>query len=344
MRPKQFASDNWSPACPEVMDAIAEANRGHVTAYGDDEWTRRAEAAIRDLVGAPDAAVFLVFTGTAANALSLAALSPPHGVVYCHPVAHVLNDECGAPHLLGHGLQLKPVGGEGGIIDRDALRERVEHEFLHSGKPAAVTITESTELGTVYGLDELKELRDAAHALNLKVHVDGARLANAAAALGASVADVVAASGAAAVSLGGTKNGLLGAEAVVILDGAAAEDFAYRRKQAAQLASKHRFLAAQWVGALESGAWTRNARHANAMAERLEAGCRKLGLAPAHPREANELFIRLSPTAAAALAERGWVTYDDPAWGAHRLVASWDSAPEDVDTFLADLADATATA
>jgi len=338
LRPRQFASDNVSGICPEAMAALAEANRDHAPSYGADAWTARAEAAIRDLLGAPDAEVFLLFTGTAANALSLAALAPPFGVAYCHPVAHVANDECGAPQMLGHGLQLRTVGGAGGKVDPARLRERVGHEFLHSGKPAALTLTQATELGTVYSLGELRALRDAARDLGLKVHMDGARLANAIAALGARPRDVVEAAGLTALSLGGTKNGLLAAEAVVLFDREAARDFAYRRKQAGQLASKHRYLAAQWVGVLESGAWLRNAERANRVAAALEAGARRLGLEPVHPREANEVFLPLPDAALKGLEARGWAVYSDAAWGGARLVASWDSTDDDVRAFLDDLA------
>ncbi len=339
LRPRQFASDNLSAVCPEAMTAVAEANRDHAPPYAMDAWTRRAEAAVRDLLGLDGASVLFAFTGTAANALALATLAPPFGIAYAHAAAHLANDECGAPHLLGGGLQVRPLPGAHGKLDLDALRQRVSREFIHSGKPAVVSVTEATELGTVYSRRELAAVRDAARDLGLRVHVDGARIANAVAALETSPAEVARAIGADALVLGGTKNGLMAAEAVVFPDPAVGKAFEYRRKQAGHLASKHRFLAAQWVGVIESGAWLRHARHANAIAARIEAGARKLGYEPAHPREANEVFLGFSPDVVAGLLDRGWIVFDDPAWGAHRLVASWDATDEDVDAFLADLAD-----
>lgn len=338
MRP--FASDNTAGACPEVLAAVAEAARGHAPSYGSDPWTERATEAIRRLVGRDDAEVFLVFTGTAANALALATLAPPFGLVACHPAAHALNDEAGAPGLLGGGLQMRALPGRDGKVQPGALAAFVEDAHLHTGKPAAVTLTQATELGTVYTLEELRALRDAAGAAGLRIHMDGARLANAVETLGCTVADVVASAGLDALSLGGTKDGAISAEAVVLFDRALADAFAYRRKQAGQLASKHRFLAAQWVGLLETDAFRRNARQANAMAARLEAGAHKLGLPAAWPREANEVFLPLDARTREGLAARGWTLHDDPAWGATRIVAAWDTTEADVDALLADLAEA----
>lgn len=337
MRPRQFSSDNASGACPEVMAALAEANRDHAPGYGSDPVTKRAVEAVRRLFRR-DCDVFFVATGTAANALALAALAPPYGLVACSRVAHVYNDECGAPGHLGNGLQLRPFDGPDGKLRPDALDALMGLRHVHAGKPAAVSLTQSTELGTVYTVAELRALGDAARSHGLKVQLDGARIANASAALDADVGALADASGADALALGGTKNGLVAAEALVLFDRRAAEAFEHHRKRSGHLLSKHRFLAAQWLGALESGAWERNARHANAMAARLEAGARGLGLRPLHAREANALFLALDASARARMAERGWILYDDPAWGGTRMVCSWDTTEADVDAFLADLA------
>ncbi|HWG92003.1 MAG TPA: beta-eliminating lyase-related protein, partial [Candidatus Thermoplasmatota archaeon] len=309
----------------------------HAVSYGGDPWTKRAHEAIRHLLGM-DCEVFLLFTGTAGNALALAHLAPPYGRVACHEAAHVLHDECSAPQFFGAGLALHPLPGAHGKIDPAALETFATSQHVHSGKAAAVTLTQATELGTVYSLVELRALREVARRHGLRVHMDGARFANAVATLRVSPREIIEAAGLDALTLGGTKNGMMGAEAVCFFNRDLAREFDYRRKQAGQLASKHRFLAAQWVGALESGAWLRHAENANAMAALLEAGLSKHGFTPVHPRGANEIFLKLPAPTVAALQARGWVLYDDPAWGGHRLVCSWDVTREDVEAFLGDLA------
>lgn len=332
-----FLSDNAAGMCPEALAALVAANARHAPSYGDDAVTARAVELVRELVGAPDAAVFFVLTGTAANALALATLAPAHGVVGVTPVAHVLTDECGAPGFFGGGLQLRPLPGGAGKLSPEGVRAWASLWDLHTGKPAAVSLSQATELGTAYSLAELAALRAEARALGLRVHVDGARLANAAAGLGATPAAIAGAAGADALVVGGTKNGLPGSEAVVLRDPALADAFAFRRKQSGHLASKHRFLAAPWVGVLESGAWMRHAAHANAMAARLAAGAAALGLAPVHPCAANEVFLPLTPARAAALAERGTALFTEPGWGGYRAVCAWDTTEEDVERLLQDL-------
>lgn len=316
------------------MAALADANRAHAPAYGADPFTERAVEAVRGLFRR-ECDVFFVATGTAANALALAAVTPPYGLVACHRVAHVYNDECGAPGFLGNGLQLRPFDGPLGKLAPAALADFAALGHVHAGKPSTVTLTESTELGTVYTVHELRALSREARRLGLTVHVDGARLANAAPALG--VGALVAAAGADAVSLGGTKAGLLGAEAVVLFDRGASEAFAYHRKRSGHLLSKQRYLAAQWLGALETGAWQRNAAHANAMADRLAEAVQEAGFAPLYPREANAVFLALDARTRGALAAKGWVLYDDAAWGGTRMVCSWDTTEADVDVFVVDL-------
>jgi threonine aldolase len=336
-RPRQLASDNVSGVCPEAWAALSEANRDHAPGYGDDAWTARAVAAIRKLVGRPEAQVFFVFTGTAANALSLATLCPPYGRVACHLAAHVAQDECGAPGFLGGGLQLSPLAGRDGKLEPESLSGWATFKDLHVGIPSAVTLTMSSELGTLYALAELRALKEVAQKYKLRVHLDGARFTNALAGLGCTAAEVVEASGCDALSLGGTKNGLMGSEAVVLLDPALAEAFEYRRKQAGQLASKHRFLSAPWVGALESGAYLRGGVHANAMAARLAAGFAVRGIQPVNPVQANAVFVNFPGRVADALKGKGWRFYAEECWGGDRFVCGWDTRAEDVDALLGDL-------
>ncbi len=337
MRARALRSDNCAGICPEALQSLIAANTGHTGSYGEDPWTERATELVRELVGAPDAAVFFVHTGTAANALALAALAPPYGMVGVTPAAHVLTDECGAPGFFGHGLQLRTLAADQGRIDPSALAPWVGACDVHVGKPAVVALSQTTELGTVYALAELAALRDAARGLGLKIHVDGARLANACAALGATPGEVARAAGADALVVGGTKNGMAGSEALVLFDAALAEGFPFRRKQAGQLASKHRFLSAPWIGMLESGAWLRHATHANAMARELAAGAERLGIAPVHPCQANEVFLALGAKTAATLAALGWPLYEEAVWQGFRAVCSWDTTEGDVAAFLRDL-------
>lgn len=338
LRARGFRSDNASGICPEAWQALLDANSDHAIAYGEDRWTRRAEDLVRELVGQPQAAVYFVFTGTAANSLALASLCPPHGLVACTPAAHILVDECGAPGFFGHGLQLHALPARGGKLDPAAVAAFAALDDVHVGKPAALSVSQCTELGTVYTLAELAALSDAARAGRLAVHVDGARLANACAHLGCTPARVAEAAGADALVVGGTKNGLPGSEALVFRDREAAAEFGFRRKQGGQLASKQRFLAAPWVGVLEGGAWLRHAAHANAMATAVAAAASAAGFVPVRVVEANEVFLPLDDRQAARLAEDGWPLYSEPAWGGYRAVCSWDTREEDVRAFADALA------
>ncbi|MEO8502320.1 MAG: beta-eliminating lyase-related protein [Acidobacteriota bacterium] len=336
-RQRGFRSDNTSGVCPEAWATLEEANRDHAPAYGEDRWTARATELVREAVGAADCAVFFLFTGTAANALALAALCPPHGIVGVTPNAHVLTDECGAPGFFGHGLQLQVLATRLGKLDPTGIAGWATLNDVHVGKPSALSLSQCTELGTVYSLSELEALRGVARQHRLKLHLDGARLANACASLGATPAEIAQAAGAHTLVLGGTKNGMMGSEALVFFDPAAAEDFAFRRKQTGQLASKQRFIAAPWVGMLESEAWLRYATRANEHAASLAAGVARLGLGPVHPCEANEVFMSLTSAQAGELETRGWPLYFESEWGGFRAVCSWDTSAEDVADFVRDL-------
>lgn len=334
---RHFFSDNHAGAHPEVLAAVAEASRGHAMAYGDDPWTERAVELLRAQFGAA-AEPFLVFNGSMANVLSLRALCKPWEAVIASDVSHVHVDECGGAEAAG--IKLLTVGHEDGRIDPGAIAPLLARRGdQHAVQPRVVSIAQATELGTVYTREELRALCEAAQAQGLLVHVDGSRLANAAVALDASLGELTGELGVDAVSFGGTKNGLLGVEAVVFLDSAHADGFRYLRKRLGQLASKSRFLAAQLVALLEGDLWWRSAAHANAMAARLAAAVEPIaGVAIARPVESNAVFATLPPEHAAPLAQRlGFHVWQG---SEVRLMCAWDTTPDDVDAFAAALREA----
>lgn len=363
-RERQFASDNGAGICPEAWAAMERANRGHAPGYGEDAWTQHAADLMRE-VFETDCDVYFAFNGTAANSMALASLCRSYHGVICHEFAHVEVDECGAPEFFSGGSKILTAGGEHGRLDPaevEALCTR--RSDIHFPRPRALSLTQATELGTVYSVDQLDALHEAAGRHGLNVHMDGARFANAVASTGASPADLTWKRGVDVLCLGGTKNGMAVGEAVVFFDRALSHEFDLRCKQAGQLASKMRFLAAPWVGMLEGGAWLRHAAHANAMAARMEGRLREIArevrepdgrgskkgsgpfssevLTPfsielPHPREANAVFARMPKVWVAAMHGRGWRFYDFFAGGLCRLMCSWDTAEEDVDAFAADL-------
>jgi threonine aldolase len=333
----EFASDNTAGICPEALDAIVAANTGRMASYGEDELTRRACDRIRALFET-DCEVFFVFNGTAANSLALATLCQSYHGIVCHELAHVETDECGAPEFFSNGTKLLPVAGEQGRIAPATLESAAtKRRDLHFPKPKAVTISQSTELGTVYRLDELRALGATARGLGLRLHMDGARFANAVASLGVAPAELTWRAGVDVLSLGGTKLGMPVGEAVVFFDRELAADFPWRCKQAGQLASKMRFLAAPWLGMLDSGAWLRHAAHANAMARRLAGGLLKLpGVSLMQPVEANAVFAAMPEHALAALRAAGWMFYTFIGVGGARFVCAWDTTEAQVEALLAD--------
>lgn len=331
-----FASDNASGAHPAVIAAIAEANSGHVHAYGDDPWTARARELMKEHFG-PRAEAFFVFNGTGANVTSLQALMRTFEGVICPATAHINSDECGAPERFTGGKLLAVPTPDGKLTPALLEGAITGVGFEHASQPRVVSITQSTEYGTVYAPAELAAIVATARARGLKLHVDGARLANAAASLGCSLGEACA--GADVVSFGGTKNGAMLAESVVFLDPALAEDFKYVRKQSAQLASKMRFVSAQFIALLEGDLWHANAVHANAMARLLaERAGAVPGVRITQRVEANEVFAVLPHEAIAPLqAEFDFYTWDEHA-DEVRWVTSWDTAEEDVERFAAALA------
>lgn len=339
---KSFASDNYAGAHPDVLAALSAANDGHAVAYGADPWTERAQAALRAHFG-ERAEVLLVFNGSGANVLALRCACRPWEAVICAHTAHVNVDEGGAPERIA-GVKLIPVQTADGKLtpaDVHAHVTRVGDE--HAVQPRVVTITQSTELGTRYTPEEMAALAAAAHERGLVLHVDGARLANAAAGLGVDLRAITAEVGVDILTLGGTKTGMALGEAVVILEPALAEGALYLRKQTLQLASKGRFLAAQFVAMYEGDLWRRTAGHANAMAARLAARLSEIpGVTLTQAVQSNGVFAVL-PGAAADRVRARWPFYTwDEGTGEVRLMCSWDTSAEDVDGFADALAGACA--
>lgn len=333
----QFASDNTAGICPEAWSALEAANRGYAAPYGEDSWTERACDLLRELFEI-DCRVFFVYNGTAANSLSLASLCHSYHGILCHQEAHVETDECGGPEFFSGGSKVIRVEGEGGKVDPEGVRHTVERRTdLHYPKPRVLSVTQATELGTVYDVAELAALGETARRLGLRLHVDGARFANAVAFLGVSPKELTWKVGVEVLCFGGTKNGMPVGDAIVFFDRKLADEFEYRCKQAGQLASKMRFIAAPWAGLLESGAWLEHARHANACARRLETGLRELrGVEIAAPIQANAVFARLPASLAQGLRQRGWVFYDSAGAGGARFMCSWETTEEDLDALLRD--------
>ncbi|NLU73609.1 low specificity L-threonine aldolase [Streptomyces sp. HNM0575] len=332
-----FASDNYAGAHPEILAALALANGGHQPAYGADEYTARLQQTVRSHFG-PRAEAYPVFNGTGANVISLQALTDRWGAVVCADSAHIHVDECGAPERVG-GLKLLTVPTEDGkltpeLIDREAHGWDDEHRAM----PQVVSITQSSELGTVYTVEEIRAICDHAHERGMKVHLDGARIANAAAALDRPMRAFTNAAGVDVVSLGGTKNGMLFGEAVVVLDPDAVGAMKHLRKLSMQLASKMRFISAQWDALLSGDLWLRNARHSNAMARRLAEGVKDVGgVEVRYPVQANAVFARLPHDVSERLQKRYRFYFWDEAAGDVRWMCSFDTTPEDVDGFVAAL-------
>jgi threonine aldolase len=339
---RQFASDNYAGVCPEAWAAMSKANYGHVRGYGDDEWTGKASDLIRDLFET-DAEVFFVFNGTAANSLSLASLCQSYHSILCHDFAHVERDECGAPEFFSNGTKVLLLPGENGKIDPAAIEETAKRRTdIHFPKPRAVSMTQATEMGTVYSVDEVKAIGEMCRKLGLRLHMDGARFANAVASLDATPKEITWQAGVDVLCFGGSKNGMALGEAVVFFDKQLAAEFDYRCKQAGQLASKMRFLAAPWVGMLQDGAWLRHAAHANRMAAYLEDQMQPIKqVKQLFPRQANAVFIELPTHVIQGLWDRGWMFYNFIGKGGCRLMCAWDTTSEDIDAFVGDMKELT---
>lgn len=333
-----FCSDNVTGAAPEILNAVVRANEGAVPAYGDDDLTRSVERRIGELFER-EVDVFLVSTGTAANALSLAVMTPPFGAIFCHPESHIECDECGAPEFYTGGAKLVHLPSDDGKIHADALRAALAapDHGVHHVQAASVSLTQASEAGTVYSLDEIGALCDLAHGRGLKVHMDGARFANAMVTLACSPAEATWKQGVDILCFGASKNGALAAEAIVVFDRTLAETVAFRRKRGGHLVSKSRFLAAQFDAYLENGLWLNLARHANWAAAELAEGLRGIpGAAFRHPVQANEIFVELPEPVIQGLLGDGFQFYRWPGDGAKmlRLVTAFDTSEKDVRAFI----------
>ncbi len=340
-----FAADNAGPVHPEVMQVLAEANEGYALPYGADALMDEVRTRLRDIFEAPDAAVYLVATGTAANSLALATLGDSWQTVFCSPVAHIHEDECNAPEFYSGGAKLTLVAGTDKMMP-DALRNAIEAEEtrgVHGPQRGPVAITQVTERGSVYTLDEIQSLTAVAKNHNLPVHLDGARFANALVTLNCSAAEMTWKSGIDAVSFGGTKNGLMGVEAVILFDPQKAWEFELRRKRGAHLFSKHRYLSAQMAGYLRDGLWLRSARMANDNAAYLVDGLRARGAEFAHHPDANMIFAAFPRRIHQRLHEAGAKYYvwsgtlegdDGDEMLTARLVCDWSVGKAQIDQFL----------
>jgi threonine aldolase len=337
----QFASDNTAGVCPEAWEAMERANRDNAPSYGTDAWTQRAADLLRELFEKDDAEVFFVFNGTAANSLALASCCQSYHSVICHEHAHIVEDECGAPEFFSNGTKLLGAPGEHGKLSPGGIEQlALKRTDIHYPKPRVISLTQSTEMGGVYQVAELEAIRDVAQRHGLAVQMDGARFANAAAALGRKPKESTWQAGVDVLCFGGTKLGMACCEAVIFFNPSLAQEFDYRCKQAGQLASKMRFLASGWVGLLENGAWLRHAQHANRCAALLASRFEKeAGLAAAHPVEANAAFIAMPDALYRALKKRGWVIYNFIGGNAVRLMCSWRTSEADIDALLSDVAE-----
>lgn len=340
-----FASDNVTGAAPEVMDALVQANAGAQRSYGNDDYTARLDDAFSALFE-HEVMVCPVATGTAANALSAAMLTPPYGALYCHEESHVYLEECGAPELFAGGAKLMPVPGEHGRMDLDRLFAAIGHVrpgFVHIAKPSAISLTQAVESGVVYPLEDVRRVGAFCRERGLGFHMDGARFANALATLGCSPAELTWRAGVDVLSFGGTKNGCLAVDAVILFDPARREELLYRRKRTGHLWSKSRFLAVQLLASIEGGRWLRWAAHANAMAARLAGGLTAIpGIALVHPVEGNEIFATMPPAVMDAMEAAGvgfnrWALAVEPTV---RFVTAFNSEPADIDRVIEIAAEA----
>ena len=335
---QHFASDNYAGICPEALQALLSANVGHELAYGEDHWTAKAADLVRELFET-DCDVFFVFNGTAANSLALAALCQPYHSVICHELSHIETDECGSPEFFSNGSKLLLGRGENGKLTPAVVAEMVTRRSdIHYPKPKVVSLTQATETGTVYSVEEVAAIAEVARTQSLRLHMDGARFANAIASLEIKPRELTWQAGVDVLCFGGTKNGLPLSEAVIFFKRELAEDFEYRCKQAGQLASKMRFISAPWVGLLESGAWLKNARHANRMARLLADLIADLpGIVQLFRTQANAVFVELPAPVISVLRDKGWRFYTFIGSGGVRLMCAWDTTEASVQALAADL-------
>jgi threonine aldolase len=336
----ELRSDNAAGVTPEILAAIAAANAGSALAYGDDPLTADLQAVVRRVFEHPTARAFPVTSGTAANALALSALCPPWGAVLSHETAHVLNSECGATSLFGGGAVLRGLPGGDFKIAPGELEEALDSAGWgdpHHSQPSVLSLTQATDMGTIYTVEEVAALAAIARERGLRVHLDGARVANALGALGCAPADLTWRASVDALTLGATKNGALSAEAIVVFDERAAEELVYRTKRSGHVTSKMRFQSAQLIAYLTDGRWLRTAAHANARMERLASGLAARGVRFVNRPQVNMLFAEVSDETADALEAAGLRFYRIRP-GVIRLVTSWQTTEDEVDSTVRELA------
>lgn len=332
----ELRSDNAAGVAPEVMAAVAAANDGSALAYGEDALTDRLRDVVREVFEHPTAEVFPVTSGTAANALSLTAMCPPWGAVLCHQTAHILNSEGGATSMLGGGAIMRGVAGDDFRIHPDTLQAAFDATRWgdnHHSQPRVLSLTQATDMGTIYSTGEVAALAALAHGQGLRVHIDGARVANAMVALGCTPAEMTWRSGVDVLSLGATKNGALSAEAIVVFDTGVAEELVYRTKRAGHVTSKMRFQSAQLIAYLTDGLWHRLAANSNATMARLWTGLQGLGVSALNRPDVNMLFAQVDDRVATELEAAGLAFYRIRP-GVIRLVTSWQTTDDDVDATL----------
>ena len=334
-----FSSDNVTGACPEVMDAIVAANDGIVESYGNDKWSLNLQKKLSEIFET-DVVVFPVVSGTAANALALSVLSPAFGKIFCNELSHINTDECGAPEFFSGGAKLVTMTSDDGKINAKDLSQNIRGTgIVHLSQPAAVSITQACETGTIYQLEEIKSIAETAHEHGLKVHMDGARFANAVVSLDVSPAEMTWKSGIDVLSFGGTKNGCLTAEAVVFFKPELVGNFPYLHKRSGQLLSKMRFISAQLEAYVSNDVWLRNARNANAMAKLLSEGLASFpDIKLAYPTQSNEVFVHLPISIIDHLNTKGYNISEDELDGKSvRFVTAWNTVSDDIDKLISTI-------
>ena len=334
-----FSSDNVTGACPEVMNAIVAANEGIVESYGNDKWSLNLQKKLSEIFET-DVVVFPVVSGTAANALALSVLSPAFGKIFCNELSHINTDECGAPEFFSGGAKLVTMSSDDGKINAKDLSQNIRGTgIVHLAQPAAVSITQACETGTVYQLEEIKSIAETAHEHGLKVHMDGARFANAIVSLDVSPAEMTWKSGIDVLSFGGTKNGCLTAEAVVFFKPELVGNFPYLHKRSGQLLSKMRFVSAQLEAYISNDVWLRNARNANNMAKLLSEGLAKFtDIKLTYTTQSNEVFVHLPSSTINLLNAKGYNVSEDELDGKSvRFVTAWNTVSDDIDKLISTI-------
>ena len=331
-----FASDNVTPACPEVMEAINQANIGNIESYGHDKWSKVLDNKFSELFE-KDVKVFTAVTGTAANSLALSSITPSYGNIYCHKISHINVDECGAPEFFTGGAKLITIDGDDGKFNSDELKKNIRGSgVVHNTQPASVSITQSCETGVTYKLDEILKINQVAKENGMKIHMDGTRFSNAIASLKKSPAEATWKLGIDVLTFGGTKNGCMDAEAIIFFNPSDVNNFQYLQKRSGQLLSKTRFLSSQLDAYITDGLWLRNATHANDMARKLSEKLSKINsFELTYPTESNEIFIKMPKNIQDHLNNEGYSAIPDDMFdGSVRFVTAWNTNLNDIENLI----------